>query len=667
MSNSDTISGPSARFLAPRWLPEAAIFVVAFLARAWRLGYHSIWFDEAVSLRWARSNPLWIWSKTFPLIEDKHPPAYYLLLRVWHLVLSAVGLQRNDAALRFVGVLLGVFAVVGLYLLARRLSGTGVARWAALFAALSPLLVWYSQELRMFEPASGALIWGGFLLVRAWNAPRGPARVGWWLLMAAAYLIALYAYLFSAFALPAAGLSLLLVWHVARGEATRTRRLVEGVLAFVLVALLFLPLARNAWLVNGSEGAPGQAFADFGPTLAHLLRVFTVWRPGWPAWLETVAVALFGLLALTGLVIRRRGSPGPDRAWLVLWIGVPLIVGNLLLAATDTVFAEDRYFLFLAPFVLWAVARGVMAFDDWAPALGWATGASAAVALLLALPVLWTPALARENWRAAAAVITQQVEANPALRSAVISHVDYTRLPAEWYLRPRFDFDALPIFYPFGGTLREEEVGRVVAPPLEGLANQGYATIWLLQSHLDGVDDQRLVERWLSSRYPLITEVYPAGIKLSGYAQQTHFAELPPLPEQTVKPDVDLAPGLALAACEITTPIVPAADELLHPPSGWAHVRLWWQARGPIEGDYRARVRVADAAGVWGESLEREGDMMRRMPTSTWPADGFLRHEVDVNLNPVTPSGDYTILVRLLDDGGGEVGEEIPCGTLRVD
>jgi hypothetical protein len=95
-------------------------------------------------------------------------------------------------------------------------------------------------------------------------------------------------------------------------------------------------------------------------------------------------------------------------------------------------------------------------------------------------------------------------------------------------------------------------------------------------------------------------------------------------------------------------------------------VRLWWQANGPIDQDNQARVRAADAVGVWGESLPRAGSALRLFPTSTWQDAHVVRDEHDVNLNPVTPPGDYAISVRLLDGAGVEAGTETPCGTLRI-
>ncbi len=654
--------------LARLWaspLPEAAVVALAALLRCWRLGYHSVWFDEAVSLDWAGHSAGYIWRTTIDLVQDKHPPVYYLFLHAWKTLLEPLGLAQNDAALRLSGALLGVLAVWGLLLLARRLSGRRVALTAGLLAALSPALVWYSQELRMFQPAAAALVWGAFALVRAWQGATMRRRLGWWALLVACFAAALYSYLFSALAMPAAGLSLLLLWLHEYPAARRhsTRRLLEGLLAFAVVALLFAPLARTAWLVNSSEGQPGAPFADFAATSLRLLRLASAWRPGWPQPLVDAVALLTALLALLGLLLPGRTRSWLDRAWLLLWIGLPLLVGNLLLATSDSVFAEDRYFLFVVPFILWAAARGLVCLSRRSAPAGWLAGGTLLLALALALPPLWTPARARENWRAAAALIAEQTLAAPGLPAAALAHVDYTHIPLAWYLRKEPALDTLPLFFPFGGSLRAEQVDAVVAPPLMGIEQAGYATLWLTQSHLEGVDDDRLVQRWLAARYPLITQVYPAGIELSGYAVQSRFDTLPP--GVTANP-VELAPGLALAACELTPPTVRASDDALHPPSGWAHVRLWWQATGPIEQDHQVRVRAADAVGVWGESLPRERSTLRLFPTSTWHAGEFVRDEHDVNLNPVAPPGDYAISVRLLDAAGAEAGPETPCATLTV-
>ena len=75
-----------------------------------------------------------------------------------------------------------------------------------------------------------------------------------------------------------------------------------------------------------------------------------------------------------------------DQAWLALWIGVPFLIANVLLSRSDSVFREDRYLLFMAPFALWAIARGVVAIGRRLKC-GWCTpGAGVVVMLLLCWP-----------------------------------------------------------------------------------------------------------------------------------------------------------------------------------------------------------------------------------------------------------------------------------------
>lgn len=637
-----------------------AILALAALARFWRLDYHSIWFDEAVSLQWAASDMDYTWRTTLALVQDKHPPAYYLLLHLWQQLLAQWNLAHNDLALRALGSLLGVLTAAGVLRLVSHVSGPTTGRLAALLVALSPLLTWYSQELRMFQPATTAIVGGATCLWAAWHAPSPRLRLLWWLGMIVALTFALYSYLFSAFVLPAAGLTLLWLYLQAR----RHTRFLEGVAALALTGLLFLPLAATAWSVNATEGTPSQPFADLGANLLRLLRVFTLWRTDWPAPLTATALILFAVLLLLGLLLPARRAAQGGRIWLGLWLGIPLLIANLLLANSDSIFAEDRYLLFLAPFALWAIARGVITLAERAPRLGRAAGVAATLALLLALPPLWTPANARENWRAAAQIISDYNAAAPTLPAAVIAHIDYVNQPLQWYLRQQQP--TLPVFFPFGGALTPADIDTVIAPPLNGLVDFGAHTVWLAQSHLEGVDDQRLVEQWLSSRFPLITEQYPAGIKLTGYMLRHRYTELPPLAPGTLYPDVELAPGLRLAACEITTPQVPARDEFLHPPSGWVHVRLWWQATTPLAMDYTATAQVIGAAGVWGDRLHRPTDALRLSPTSSWQPGEYRRDELDINLNPLTPAGLYPVIIGVADANGVSLGKTTSCGEVLI-
>lgn len=651
---------PFAR-LSKAPLPECFLLALAALVRFWRLDYHSFWFDEIVSLDWAGRTPGEIWDVGFHLVQEKHPPGYYLTLHLWQKFLGVLGLAQNDSALRALGSLLGVATVLGLLLLVTRLSSRRAGLVTALFVTLSPVLVWYSQELRMFQPAATGLVWALCFLVMAATGPDGERgvkqsllRIANWAGVVVTLTYTLYSYLFAAFFLPGLGLALLVL------AGRRWRVLAEGCIALGIVGLLFLPLARNAWLVNDAENLPATAFGGFATILWRQLQIFTLWRAEWSGWALTGALLLFCLLILAGL-FARPSSGKPVNLLLALWIGLPLLIAGLLQATNASIFKEDRYHIYLAPFVLWAAGEGVVALARWRPWLGWGSGGLAALLLAAALPLLWTPGALREDWRAATAYIADYQAQSPGLTAGGVAHLGYLRPAVLWYLDQRIPTPGLPVFGLFGGRLTEDQMDSVIGPPLAGIESvMGAHTLWLLQSHLEGVDDEKLVERWLDERHPLITEQFPAGIKLSGYALGSRYAALPPLAVNARYPQVIIAPAIEMAACEVVTPQVTAQESRLHPPSGWVHLRAWLRAKEVVATDLQPYARLVGAGGVWGELLPRPNGVLERFPTSTWTPGEFMRVEMDINLNPLTPGGRYEAVV------GFEGAAEAVCGFVEV-
>lgn len=664
---------------------DLVVLAAAACTRFWRLEFHSFWFDEAVSLAWARADAADILRITLQLSRDKHPPAYYLALHYWQGLLEWFGAAESDAALRTLGVLMGLLMVWGIIRLATELSGRVTGLLAGLFVALAPFLVWYSQELRMFQPAATAIVWALFFMVDARRhdpsrgRPAALSRLLRWLGFAAALILSLYSYLYAAFFLPGLGLSLILL--ACRGGAVDRRYLLEGSTALAIVAALFLPLARNAWLVNSAENPPGAAFADFLPNLWLQLKIFTVWLASWSTGPKIAAVSFFAFLVAAGLTLPGKERRGPqfgdqplarslfqrlaagDQVLLWLWIGGPLLIGNLLLAANAAIFREDRYFLFVAPFVLWGAARGVGAIGRRWTSAGICSGVVAVALLAAALPVLWTPWMFRENWRATAEYINAYRQSSPGFVTAAVIH-PYFVLPAlEWYLRRESTADELPIFGNFGDTLTPEKSDSIIAPHLQKIsADLGADTVWLVQRHLVGVDDQRLVQAWMDANYPLITEQYPTGIHVRGYAVRHRYQELPELSDRTVFPNAQLFPGIELAACEIVTPVVAARDVIYHPPSGWVHVRFWLRAIKAIGEEPTIFALIqSDDGNVWGRSLERSGDVLAVYPPALWQPGELVRVELDVNLNPLTRPGSYNVKV----EAAGEFG--VPCGRVQIE
>ena len=130
-----------------RWLMPLIVLLGAAL-RLYNLTYHSLWFDEAVSIRWAQSGVSRILEVSMKLVDDRLPPLYYLLLKWWG---DVAGL--SEFSVRFPSVVFGTLLIPVVYALGRRLFGRRTGALAALLTALNPFLIWYSQEARMYSLA----------------------------------------------------------------------------------------------------------------------------------------------------------------------------------------------------------------------------------------------------------------------------------------------------------------------------------------------------------------------------------------------------------------------------------------------------------------------------------------------------------------------------------
>ncbi|EKE14040.1 MAG: hypothetical protein ACD_12C00697G0001 [uncultured bacterium] len=111
------------------------IFFFAFLIRLIALN-QSLWLDEAVTANVVKNFDFaQIISKFSP--TDFHPPLYYIFMKVWTNIFG-----YSEIALRMPSVLFSLMTGYVVYLIG------GI--WAAVFFLFNPLIVYYSQEARMY-------------------------------------------------------------------------------------------------------------------------------------------------------------------------------------------------------------------------------------------------------------------------------------------------------------------------------------------------------------------------------------------------------------------------------------------------------------------------------------------------------------------------------------
>lgn len=123
------------------------ILVVAFFIRIMALN-QSFWLDEATTATVARDLS---WSQYFNnfLPGDFHPPAYYVLIKIWGLIFGV-----NEPSLRFLSIIFALISVYLIYKITKILINKSTALLAAILLSFAPLHIYYSQEARVYTMAT---------------------------------------------------------------------------------------------------------------------------------------------------------------------------------------------------------------------------------------------------------------------------------------------------------------------------------------------------------------------------------------------------------------------------------------------------------------------------------------------------------------------------------
>lgn len=123
------------------------IFMLAFLIRLISLN-QSLWLDEATTANVVKNfGFVEIITKFSP--HDFHPPLYYLFLKLWTNIFG-----YSEIALRMPSLLFSLLTGWFVYLIGRKLKNERVGVGATILFLFNPLIVYYSQEARMYMMAT---------------------------------------------------------------------------------------------------------------------------------------------------------------------------------------------------------------------------------------------------------------------------------------------------------------------------------------------------------------------------------------------------------------------------------------------------------------------------------------------------------------------------------
>jgi hypothetical protein len=345
--------------------PAATILMVALgaaLMAACSTG--TLWFDEILSLQWAKSakNP---WQLVELYRHDNNHP----LNSLW---IMAVGEGRPPWAYRMLSIASGIASLVLIHRIARRLSPRFAWIPLALSATSFPLIL-YSSEARGYAPAIACLL-GAYVVITGhgrsvWRVPL------FWFLCTAAVL--------------AHGTALTIL--AAMGTASLLRSILEKQSPAAVLGNLSLwfgvPLLATAAYWNFFLR---QMIIAGGPeyTLPAVLSHFFGYAFGIPGAGSLHSATAFAGLALLASAIAFGRFPDPATRWF--FAGATAVFPALSLLAADTTYLYFRYFLVCLPFVYLLAAPMAERVAECRRTASVAALALVSAAIVGQIPRLWT-------------------------------------------------------------------------------------------------------------------------------------------------------------------------------------------------------------------------------------------------------------------------------------
>ncbi|MDD3678877.1 MAG: glycosyltransferase family 39 protein [Patescibacteria group bacterium] len=116
--------------------------IIGFVLRLYKITSSSIWHDEGYTMWLLKYDILGILERT---ARDVHPPGYYLMAKPWTIIFGS-----SEFSIRFLSLIFSLGIVYFVFKIIKEVWSEKAAFWASLFTALSPFMVRFGQEARMY-------------------------------------------------------------------------------------------------------------------------------------------------------------------------------------------------------------------------------------------------------------------------------------------------------------------------------------------------------------------------------------------------------------------------------------------------------------------------------------------------------------------------------------
>ncbi|MDP3057224.1 MAG: glycosyltransferase family 39 protein [bacterium] len=361
-----------------------AIILIGSILRLYNITAVSLWHDEAFSALLIR----YPFNEMIQrIILDVHPPLYYIILRIWDIVLG-----DSLLSLRLFSAFFGILTIFFTYLFVKAaFKYEKLSLIAAAFIAINPFQIQYATEARMYTLGTFLIMFSSWLLVKAieahntseketlknacdisikkcdWisgladkkPAPKnifaslkaGIKKYRWWILYGVSAALAIYTHYYLIFSVAAQAL-FMIFWAIKNyglkiAEWIKSENVKGAAIAYCTSLIIFLPwlpiLLRQLGQVEENYWIPAMDRYSIPNTIFHIFTGTNIYTAN-----DNLILISLAILAIFAFALKREQN---NYKWLVIFsFFIPFAISAIL--SFNRSLYLDRYFVFVGLFYL---------------------------------------------------------------------------------------------------------------------------------------------------------------------------------------------------------------------------------------------------------------------------------------------------------------------------
>ncbi|HYE22593.1 MAG TPA: glycosyltransferase family 39 protein [Verrucomicrobiae bacterium] len=433
----------------------------------------SLLFLSQQSLRLDEAQSLWQVSNSIPrminiIAQDVHVPFYHVLLHLWLFYLGDTVFMARMFSLIF-----AVLTVPLVYVLGRKAFNPTTALFATILTAISPFLIWYGNEVRMYSLLTFLTVINQIFFVNIFKT----GRVSSWVGYAVTAVLALFTHYYFGLLLISQLLFFLYFRHSFPYKSGRRFLMVYG-----LILAIFTPWLYYVYTISTTNYSQPLLTK---PTVINLFITFSQFVFGFQTEsFNRLAIALWPLAVLFGfLALSRRQKYTFEGTYFFYVTVVPVVIAFIASLLIRPLYLT-RYLILIIPtlylFMGWLFSSYPLRLERMLK------GTIVAIMMLtLVHQSISASTPVKENFREAADYLSEKAEP----QDLILVSAPFTIYPIEYYYEGPARITTMP------------EWDRFVVGPIPAFSEDYMAgkvetykathqRIWVLLSYDQGYEEQ---------------------------------------------------------------------------------------------------------------------------------------------------------------------------------